>query len=121
MKKSIRILIPVILLAFFIAVMTTGALLKKPMGKKDDLIHYIELMEEEILEQNWKEASDHLSDAKKAWKKVVTRIQFSAERDEINELHKTLDRTSGFIKAEDKGGAMAELAEARNIWTELGK
>lgn len=121
MNKSVRIIIPIILIAIFIAVMTTGALLKKPMSKEDDLIHIIELLEKEVLDQNWDEASGHLDDAKKAWTKVVRRIQFSAERDEINELHKALDRTNGFIKAADKGGAMAELAEARNIWKELGK
>lgn len=121
MKKSVRIIIPIILLGLFILAMTTGGLLKKPMSDEDDLISFIEKTEKEVLNQDWKKASTHLSDAKKAWKKVVRRIQFSAERDEINELHKTLDRTRGFIEAKDKGGAMAELAEARNIWKELGK
>ncbi len=121
MKKSVRIIIPIILLGIFILAMTTGGLLKKPMSDEDDLISFIEKTEKEVLNQDWKKASTHLSDAKKAWKKVVRRIQFSAERDEINELHKTLDRTRGFIEAKDKGGAMAELAEARNIWKELGK
>lgn len=121
MKKSIRIIIPIILLGIFIAIMTTGAILKMPMSKEDDLITFIEKMEEEVLNHEWEKASEHLDDAKNAWRKVVRRIQFSAERDEINDLHKTLDRTRGFIKAEDTGGAMAELAEARNIWKELGK
>lgn len=121
MKKSVRIIIPIISLGIFILAMTTGGLLKKPMSDEDDLISFIEKTEKEVLNQDWKKASTHLSDAKKAWKKVVRRIQFSAERDEINELHKTLDRTRGFIEAKDKGGAMAELAEARNIWKELGK
>lgn len=121
MKKSVRIIIPIILLGLFILAMTTGGLLKKPMSDEDDLISFIEKTEKEVLNQDWEKASTHLDDAKKAWKKVVMRIQFSAERDEINELHKTLDRTKGFIEAKDKGGAMGELAEARNIWKELGK
>lgn len=121
MKKSIRIAIPIVLLALFIAIMTTGALLKKPMANDDDVMQLIEQTEDNILNQNWEKASIHLKEAKKAWSKVVRRIQFSAERDEINELHKALERTGGFIRAEDKGGAMAELSEARNIWTELGK
>src|SRR5690625_5884499 len=117
----IRKLIPIIILALFIAVMTTGAALKKPMSDNDDVLHLIEKTETEILNQEWDTASEHLSKAQKAWKKVAMRIQFSAERDEINTLGKTFDRTSGFIKAEDKAGAMAELAEARSIWKELGK
>lgn len=121
MKKSLSIAIPIFLIAIFVAAMTTGSFLKQPMASDDDVMLSIEKMEDEILNQDWEKASAHLKDAKKAWKKVVVRIQFSAERDEINELHKALERTGGFIQAEDKGGAMAELAEAQNIWKELGK
>jgi len=117
----IRKVIPIISLALFIAIMTTGTVFKKPMSENDDVLTLIEKVEEKILNQNWDTALDHVSETKKAWKKVSKRIQFSAERDEINTLGKTLDRTEGFIKAKDKGGAMAELAEARSIWQELGK
>ncbi|MEI3604088.1 DUF4363 family protein [Pseudogracilibacillus sp. SE30717A] len=121
MKRSVRIIIPIILIAIFIAVMTTGALLKRPFGTEDDVMELIAKMETEVLNNEWDKASQHLDEAKKAWTKVVHRIQFSAERGEISTLHKSLDRTEGFIKAEDVGGAMAELAEARHIWKELGK
>jgi len=113
--------IPIALLALFVAVMTTGGILKQPMKQAEDVVQLIEQLEKDVLSQNWESASDHLEKTKKAWTKIVNRIQFSAERDEINELHKALERTGGFIKAEDKGGAMAELAEARNIWKGLGK
>ncbi len=121
MKRSARVIIPILFIAIFIAIMTTGALLKRPFGQEDDVIHLIEQMESNVLNSEWDQASTHLHEAKKAWTKVVHRIQFSAERDEINTLHKALDRTEGFIKAKDAGGAMAELAEARHIWEELGK
>lgn len=43
------------------------------------------------------------------------------ERDEIYEIRKTLERTEGFINAKEKAGALAEIAEVRYIWSELGK
>ena len=114
-------LIPIISLCLFIAIMTTGSILKKPLFGDDDVIHYIDDVMLNVTNEDWQAASDQLEKAQKAWKKVVHRIQFSAERDEINMLKTNLERTHGFIAAEDKGGAMAELLEANYIWTELGK
>lgn len=114
-------LIPIISIIIFILIMTTGSLLKKPLFGDDDVIHYIDDVRDKIKNENWEMASDQLKKAQKSWKKVVHRIQFSTERSEINSLKVNLERTHGFISAKDKSGALAELSEARYIWTELGK
>lgn len=112
---------PFILLACFIAVMTTGSLLKKPLAKDDDVMLFIDNVKSDVKEEKWELAKDELEKLEKAWKKVVIRIQFSSERDEIKQLQRIIERTRGYVDAKDKGGALSDLAEAEFIWTELGK
>src|SRR5690625_1105510 len=121
MKKSIRIAIPTILILLFIFIMTTGSILKQPLSSDEvDVQQLIKAVEKEIISENWEHANEQLELTKQTWSKVVKRIQFSTERDEIFELQKSLERTEGYIKAKDKGGAMAELAEARHILNDIG-
>ncbi|HEX6593154.1 MAG TPA: DUF4363 family protein [Bacillota bacterium] len=114
-------LFPVILIGLFIAIMTTGSFLKKPLREDDDVIYYLNHVQEDIEDEDWKSAAEYLTKTQKAWDKVVQRIQYSAERDEINMLKTTFERTNGFIRAKEKAGALAEIAEAQFIWKELGK
>ncbi|MGY0693913.1 DUF4363 family protein [Virgibacillus sp. FSP13] len=114
-------IIPIILIGLFIFVMTSGSLLKKPMFGDDDVAHYIHNVKESVHDKSWKTASKNLNKAQKAWKKVIPRIQFSVERDEMNMFGKKLERTQAFISAKEKGSALAELAEAQYLWKEFGK
>lgn len=120
MKFSLK-LIPITMVGLFVIMMTSGSFLKKPLNDEDDVMLHIQQLKENVQNEQWEVASDHLEKTIQAWKKVVKRIQFSVERDEINSFRKTLERTKGFIKAEEKGGALAEIDEAHHIWTELGK
>lgn len=114
-------LLPFITLSIFILVMTTGSYFKKPFLDNDYVLSHIDQVTTYVTEGEWGKASDEIKEAKRAWNKVVTRIQFSTERNEINALKIKLERTEGYISAKELGGVLSELSEARLIWSELGK
>ncbi|SNV66076.1 Uncharacterised protein [Clostridium cochlearium] len=121
MKKFLAVGIPTATLIIFILVMLSGNYFKKPMGKDDDIVGFIEIVIEDVNKENWVEADKNREKLEKAWDKVVKRIQFSSERAEMNELEASLARLKGAIMAKDKGLALVELNAAYEHWKSLGR
>lgn len=120
MRKFLVTIIPIITLILFVLIMISGNILKKPLGKDDDIPQSINDMIEAVNNESWKEADNNLKSLKKAWDKVVIRLQFGAERDEINYMSTSIARLQGAIQAEEKSDALMELYEAYDHWNELG-
>lgn len=120
MRKFLLMAIPIAVLIIFILLMHSGSILKKPLGEDDDIPQSINDMIEVVNNESWQEADNELNDLIKAWDKVVRRVQFGSERDEINKFTTCLARLQGAVKAEDKASALMELYEAYNHWNELG-
>lgn len=121
MKKILAKGIPIITLVIFIVVMLSGNYFKRPIGKDDDVVGFIEIVIEDVNNENWVEADKNREKLKHAWSKIVKRIQFSSERSEMNELDASLARLKGAIMAKDKGLSLAELNVAYEHWKGLGR
>jgi hypothetical protein len=121
MKKILAYCIPVIILGFFVLLMTTGQFLKKPMREGEDIVKYIAVITEDVKSENWNRAELNRQKLVSAWSKIVPRIQFSVERDEIYNININLARIGGIIMGKDQAGALAELGEVYENWRELGK
>ncbi|WP_243105899.1 DUF4363 family protein [Clostridium tetani] len=121
MKKNLAKGIPIITLVIFILVMLSGNYLKRPIGKDDDVVGFIEIVIEDVNDENWEVADKNREKLEDAWNKIVKRIQFSSERSEMNELDASLARLKGAIMAKDKGLALAELNVAYEHWKSLGR
>ncbi len=121
MRKFIITVIPIVLLIFFVFLMFSGYMLKKPLGQNDDIEQSINDIIEVVNNGFWEEANSKIKDLDKAWDKVITRVQFGSERDEINNFSICLARLQGAVRAKDKPSALMELYEAYNHWVELGK
>ncbi|HHV34114.1 MAG TPA: DUF4363 family protein [Syntrophomonadaceae bacterium] len=100
--------------------MLSGSYLKQPRGKDENVPGKLALVKENVRNADWESAQQDLEDTEKAWKKVIPRIQFSMERDEINNLGISLARARAAITAKDKAGALMELEEAASHWHNLG-
>lgn len=100
--------------------MFSGNILKRPFGRDDNIPKSINYMIEVVNSEAWEEADDKLKDLEGAWDKVLFRIQFGSEREEINRFTTNIARLKGAVMAEDKAGALMELYEAFNHWLELG-
>jgi len=121
MRKFLVISIPIVTLICFVLIMLSGSILKKPLGKDDNIPESIQLIIKDVESENWKDANDKTENLSKVWTKVVKRIQFSSERDEINSFDASIARLRGAIMAKDKSASFIELNEAYEHWDGLGK
>lgn len=121
MRKFMVITIPIVALSFFILIMVSDSYLKGSLGKDDNIPQAIEGIIDDISNERWEEAKRNTEEIEGLWRKIVKRVQFSAERDEINAFSFNIARLHGAIMAKDKAGALVELREAYEHWEELGK
>lgn len=121
MRKFFVISIPICTIALFILIMLSDKFLKKPFSNDDNIPFSIESVKVEIVNNNWEEAKKKTDLLSNAWDKVAKRVQFSAEKNEINGFYKSIARLRGAISAKDKTNAFIELNEAYEHWDNMGR
>ncbi|MDD4401745.1 MAG: DUF4363 family protein [Desulfitobacteriaceae bacterium] len=119
MRKFLVIAIPVITLIFFVLIMQSGCFLKYSWGDNDNIPQSIGTIMQDVKNENWESADENTSKLEDVWKRIVRRVQFSSERNEINEFSTSVARLRGAIQAKDKSNALSELNEAYEHWDEL--
>ncbi len=113
--------IPIFTLLIFLSVMASGFFLKKPIGKEPGIPESITAVVAEVINEDWQMANKKALALSDLWRKIVTRVQFSSERDEINAFDVCMARLRGAIMAKDKSASLQELSEAYEHWVELGR
>ncbi|EHJ02229.1 hypothetical protein CDLVIII_5761 [Clostridium sp. DL-VIII] len=121
MRKFLVISIPIVALFSFVLIMLSGGFLKNPLGKNDNIPESIQLIAQDVKSENWESANKNTDDLSNTWDKIVKRVQFSSERDEINAFDTSLARLRGAITAKDMSASLIELNEAYEHWDGLGK
>lgn len=121
MRKFFVIAIPIVTLALFILVMNSDMILKYPLENDDNIPVSIQKLQQDIQNEKWEEANKKTDELSVSWKKVVKRVQFSAEKDEINEFSMNIARLRGAIMTKNKSSAVMELTEAYEHWENIGK
>ena len=119
MKKFISYLIPIATLAVFIIVMLSGNYFKKPRNSSEDVIGFVELSIIHAKVENWNKLKQDTANIDIAWKKIIPRIQYSVETDEVYNINLNLARLKGSIASEDKASTLIELNEIIEDWDEL--
>ncbi|MDQ0268324.1 DUF4363 family protein [Cytobacillus purgationiresistens] len=113
--------VPLLILAIFIMTMKSGDFLKKSFTDEDDVMQYVELVNQSIDDGDWATADKNIKDTKDAFLIVQKRIQFSVEKSELNRMGAAIYRAIGYVDEQDAAGAKAELQEIRFTWDGLGK
>jgi hypothetical protein len=121
MKKFISFTIPIVTLTIFVLVMLGGNYLKKPHKPSEDVIAFVNLSIEHTKVGNWGKLHEDIASIDFAWKKIIPRIQYSVETDEIYNINLNLARLKGSIASEDKSSTLIELNEIIEDWEELTK
>jgi hypothetical protein len=121
MRRFLTVAIPIVSIGLFILIMLSDNYLKKPITNNDDIPSSINSIIKDIENDDWSEASSKIDQLSASWQKAVKRVQFSAEKDEINSLDVNIARLRGAIMAKDKSSALIELNEAYEHWENLGK
>ncbi|MBP7892118.1 MAG: DUF4363 family protein [Firmicutes bacterium] len=120
LKRVLLVALPVGLIALFIAVMLSAAVLKHPLRSDDDVPAWLSRVEAHVMSGQWQEALEGAGKLADALSKVTVRVQFSAQLHDVLDLRTAISRAEGFIKARNRAGAMAELAEATTLWDRIG-
>lgn len=121
MRNFLTKAIPIVTLLLFILVMNSDNFFKKSLNDGDNIPKSIQIVIEDITNENWDNANKNTVELSNAWKKIVRRVQFSAEKDEINSFDMNLARLRGAIMTQDKSSAIMELNEAYEHWDNIGK
>ncbi|MFL0168729.1 MULTISPECIES: DUF4363 family protein [Clostridium] len=121
MRKFLIVTIPIVSIVIFVLIMLSGSILKKPLTKDDNIPESIQLIIQDVESEDWEGASEKTDHLSNAWKKVVKRVQFSSERDEINSFDASIAHLRGAIMAKDKSGSFISLNEAYEHWDGLGR
>jgi hypothetical protein len=108
-------------LALFVVIMLSGSYLKQSHGEGDDVSGKLVLVKKAVKKADWESAQKEIDNLEEAWEKIVPRVQFSMERNEIKHLSVSLTRARAAITAKDKAGALMELEEADYHWNSLGE
>ncbi|MBZ9689119.1 DUF4363 family protein [Clostridium estertheticum] len=119
MKKFISYAIAIVTLTVFVLLMLGGNYLKKPRNPSEDVISLVELSIEHAKVEKWDILQQDIASIDTAWKKIIPRIQFSVERDELYNISLNLARLRGSISSEDKTSTLIELNEIIEDWEEL--
>ncbi len=112
--------LPIIVIILFICIMLSGSFLKRPFSNRDNFIRHLDALNQSIEHKDWKSAKSNFKKVSRAWKLVALRVQFSEERDQMNEMDINLARIKGAIKVKDKNAAIIEINEAHEHWNDMG-
>ncbi|MGV8983270.1 DUF4363 family protein [Clostridium sp.] len=119
MKKFISYAIPIVTLTAFVLLMLGGNYLKKPHNSSEDVIALVEISIDHTKAEKWDMLQKDITNIDFAWKKIIPRIQFTVERDEIYNISLNIARLRGSIESEDKSSTLIELNEIIENWDEL--
>ncbi|MBU3179658.1 DUF4363 family protein [Clostridium psychrophilum] len=121
MKKFLSYIIPIITLTAFILIMLGGNYFKKPHNSTEDVIAFINISMKDAKVENWDKLRKDVTNIDYAWKKIIPRIQFSVETDEILDINLNIARLKGSIDSNDKSSTLIELNEIIENWDGLTK
>ena len=120
-QKVFLIVLPTFIIILSILTMTSGAFLKQSFGENDKVMDTAKTLEQQLEKRNWQQAKNDVSDMLHAWDQVVSRVQFSVEREMINQITETLYKLKGSIFAEDYSAAMQQLHYFYILWEQMGE
>ncbi|MGE5453641.1 MAG: DUF4363 family protein [Methylocystaceae bacterium] len=117
LRTLIAYAIPLIILGTSIWVMT----LEPTSQQNQQFIQHTNQIEELINHAQWNDALKELRMVDKIYTAALPRIQFSMERDEINDVKLSLTRLKAYLVTGNRAEALASTLEARQHWQNLGR
>ena len=114
-------ILPSALILLFSILLLSGSWLKNPLGNDDRIFESIKKLECYAKQEKWNEAKLQVDYADKAWEKIVNRIQFSIEREDVYAILELLSRVRGAIVAKDKEAIIQEVYYFYKKWENVGR
>ncbi|KOR23786.1 DUF4363 family protein [Clostridium sporogenes] len=121
MRRFLIRTIPIVALSFFVAIMLSASYMKKPRNQGENVDQFMSSTIEYVKNEDWNNAEKEMEKLDLAWNKVLKRVQFSSELDQINYLSESIDKAKGGITAKDKGISLSNLTSFYEEWQNIGK
>lgn len=119
MKKIGKVILPIIIISIFIIIMNSGAYLKRPLSKDDDVHYYLKAIEKNIYNEDWDMAEENLTYLEKAWDKVMLRIQITVEGARINDFISEMAHLRGAVHSKSQDNSIIEIETLIDVWDRL--
>ncbi|MDF2628486.1 MAG: hypothetical protein K0R39_2317 [Symbiobacteriaceae bacterium] len=108
-------------LVLFSLLMNAGPVLKRPMGIDDRFMAFLEETEQATLAEDWPAAADAWRRTDRAMSLVIRRVQVMSERDVAQDIFEDLAQLQGAIQAQDRSGALTQIAVLKALFKQLGQ
>lgn len=118
LRTIIAYAIPVIILAFSITIM----LIEPGRTKRvdgDQFLQKIDKLQSQVEAGDWEKAGLEIKNLRQEYRRIIPHIQFSGERDEINQITIALAQIEAYVSCHDRNEAIASLYLARAHWANL--
>ncbi|MCT4542877.1 MAG: DUF4363 family protein [Vallitalea sp.] len=119
MKKIFLMIITFTILSIFVIIMNSGRVMKKSFGNTDNVDYLLQEIDKDIIKENWDKGLEDIEKLEIAWKKVEKRVQFSVERDDLNEIILSMSRLKGSIRGMSQDECFISLEELKTYWNHL--
>lgn len=100
--------------------MTSCALLTKPLDQRTGFSNCLTQMEISIRDENWSHAETNLTEAKKAWKKIKPLIQVDIDHDYVKNIEDNFEQLDAYLFTKDKADALASVLIIKSTWKNIG-
>ena len=117
--KLTKYLIPLVFLVASILIMLSGRVLKKTYHG-DEIPGMLDSIATNIKDEEWNEAIKATKVIKTRFTKITKLIQFSVERDQLEEFKLNLALLEGYLDTNDEKNAVATVYLLKQYWQELG-
>ena len=119
LRRVVLYIIPVLTLAAVVLFLNGGQYLKN-LWKIRMIFPLPAAAQEDINNEDWEAAGSDLDKLQASWNRVLTRIQYGVNRNEVHQINIRISRIRGAIQARDKTAALIEINELENHWNALG-
>lgn len=120
MKRKLIIFGSILMLTFYILIMTSAFVFKNPLTTEDNVIGQLDLIQQAAKNDDWQRAESEFIKGKQAWEKIKNRIQFSVEKIFVEFVDEELGTLNGAIKAQNVDMVIITTEKIKYVWYEMG-
>lgn len=100
--------------------LSSCAFFRKPLDKMYGFSQHLSVVEAQIEQENWHEATASLKKAIKSWFKTKPFLQIDVDHDYINEIEADFIRLKSAIDTKEKTQSLTSVRLIKDNWNHIG-
>lgn len=119
LKKIIAYLFPILILTFFLLILTSGYFVKMTFLSGTTIPETLVELELIVESESWEEAESMTNSLQKQWDKLAPFLQISTTEEDIKGFSQSIIRLKGYIRGQELGLALSELKLLNYTWNQF--